>query len=188
MGGWLSQFASADGVCERGAGRLRGFEGLEGGLDAGRRGRAVRWGGWGILLRCVRVRVFMCVCFFVCCWWGCGGSGSEAVGTDELTLVIGTRLTLLSVHRPDRTFFSTDSELLYYPFCADFGPLNFANVYRFCKIVNQKLEKVETPDTCTPEWSRLENGKHLRTAFTEGFIAHTRHPTPVQPSLKWETA
>uniref|UniRef100_A0A6U5AVF6 protein-tyrosine-phosphatase n=1 Tax=Hemiselmis andersenii TaxID=464988 RepID=A0A6U5AVF6_HEMAN len=41
--------------------------------------------------------------------------------------------------KPDRTFFSTDSELLYYPFCADFGPLNMANVYRFCKIVNQKL-------------------------------------------------
>lgn len=39
---------------------------------------------------------------------------------------------------------STDSELLYYPFCADFGPLNFANVYRFCKIVNTKLAQAKS--------------------------------------------
>ena len=46
--------------------------------------------------------------------------------------------------KPDRTFFSTDSELLYYPFCADFGPLNFANVYRFCKLVTTKLEEAKS--------------------------------------------
>mmetsp|Transcript_2199 Transcript_2199/g.5157 ORF Transcript_2199/g.5157 Transcript_2199/m.5157 type:complete len:464 (+) Transcript_2199:159-1550(+) len=45
--------------------------------------------------------------------------------------------------KPDRSFFSTDSELLYYPFCADFGPLNFANVYRFCQTVNQKLAQAK---------------------------------------------
>ncbi len=44
--------------------------------------------------------------------------------------------------KPDRTFFSTDSELLYYPFCADFGPLNFGNIFRFCQVVNEKLAQV----------------------------------------------
>jgi hypothetical protein len=30
------------------------------------------------------------------------------------------------------TSFCTDETFLYYPFCDDFGPLNLANVYRFC--------------------------------------------------------
>jgi len=37
-------------------------------------------------------------------------------------------------------FFNVDNDLVYEPFFADFGPLNLANLYRFCKILNEKLE------------------------------------------------
>jgi len=43
--------------------------------------------------------------------------------------------------KPDRTFFSTDNLLLYYPFCADFGPLNIACIYKFARLLQSKLEE-----------------------------------------------
>ena len=36
-------------------------------------------------------------------------------------------------------FFNVDNELVYEPFFADFGPLNIANLHRFCAILNDKL-------------------------------------------------
>mmetsp|Transcript_21356 Transcript_21356/g.44866 ORF Transcript_21356/g.44866 Transcript_21356/m.44866 type:complete len:466 (-) Transcript_21356:10-1407(-) len=41
---------------------------------------------------------------------------------------------------PDRIFFTLDEELQYFPFCADFGPMNFGMTYRFCKLVEEQLE------------------------------------------------
>jgi len=43
--------------------------------------------------------------------------------------------------KPDRTFFSTDNLLLYYPFCADFGPLNIACIYKFARLLESKLDE-----------------------------------------------
>mmetsp|Transcript_25111 Transcript_25111/g.56686 ORF Transcript_25111/g.56686 Transcript_25111/m.56686 type:complete len:446 (-) Transcript_25111:48-1385(-) len=40
----------------------------------------------------------------------------------------------------DRDFFSIDNELLYFPFCADFGPLNYGCVQKFINILRKKLE------------------------------------------------
>jgi cell division cycle 14 len=45
--------------------------------------------------------------------------------------------------KPDRVFFSVDSTLLYYPFCADFGPLSFNCVYKFCTMLNEKLAEAD---------------------------------------------
>eukprot|EP00927_Polykrikos_kofoidii_P063030 TRINITY_DN57836_c0_g1_i1.p1 TRINITY_DN57836_c0_g1~~TRINITY_DN57836_c0_g1_i1.p1 ORF type:complete len:410 (-),score=51.74 TRINITY_DN57836_c0_g1_i1:110-1339(-) len=36
-------------------------------------------------------------------------------------------------------YFSIDHELVYEPFCADFGPLNLAMVYRYCKLLEAKF-------------------------------------------------
>ena len=40
-----------------------------------------------------------------------------------------------------------DATLLYYPFCADFGPLSFNCVYKFCKLLKEKLEAAEQDGT-----------------------------------------
>ena len=39
----------------------------------------------------------------------------------------------------EATYFSTDDLLLYHPYYTDFGPLNIAQVCRFCRLLNQKL-------------------------------------------------
>jgi len=41
---------------------------------------------------------------------------------------------------PDRIFFTLDEDLQYFPFCADFGPMNFGMTYRFMKLVEENLE------------------------------------------------
>ena len=43
----------------------------------------------------------------------------------------------------DRIFFSSDGELQYFPFCADFGPMNLSSVFRILKIMREKLESAE---------------------------------------------
>eukprot|EP00287_Rhodomonas_sp_CCMP768_P009957 CAMPEP_0196727112 /NCGR_PEP_ID=MMETSP1091-20130531/8181_1 /TAXON_ID=302021 /ORGANISM="Rhodomonas sp., Strain CCMP768" /LENGTH=454 /DNA_ID=CAMNT_0042069653 /DNA_START=222 /DNA_END=1586 /DNA_ORIENTATION=- len=43
----------------------------------------------------------------------------------------------------DRIFFTGGDELQYFPFCADFGPMNFGMTFRFCKMLNSKLEQAK---------------------------------------------
>eukprot|EP00286_Rhodomonas_abbreviata_P010800 CAMPEP_0181318240 /NCGR_PEP_ID=MMETSP1101-20121128/16902_1 /TAXON_ID=46948 /ORGANISM="Rhodomonas abbreviata, Strain Caron Lab Isolate" /LENGTH=453 /DNA_ID=CAMNT_0023425699 /DNA_START=239 /DNA_END=1600 /DNA_ORIENTATION=- len=43
----------------------------------------------------------------------------------------------------DRIFFTGGDELQYFPFCADFGPMNFGMTYRFCKMLNAKIEQAK---------------------------------------------
>ncbi|KAJ1495521.1 dual specificity protein phosphatase [Baffinella frigidus] len=45
--------------------------------------------------------------------------------------------------RLTRPVSQVDATLLYYPFCADFGPLSFNCVYKFCKMLKGKLEDAE---------------------------------------------
>ena len=56
-----------------------------------------------------------------------------------------------SVHaiiRPEYNYFSVDDELVYWNFFLDFGPLNLAQLYRFCRIVHAKLgETLSGPST-----------------------------------------
>lgn len=40
------------------------------------------------------------------------------------------------------TCYYLDNDLIYEPFCADFGPCNLAHTYRFCQRVNQLLQQV----------------------------------------------
>lgn len=35
-----------------------------------------------------------------------------------------------------------DADLIYEPFCADFGPCNLAHTWRFCQRVNELLQRV----------------------------------------------
>jgi cell division cycle 14 len=40
------------------------------------------------------------------------------------------------------TCYYLDNDLIYEPFCADFGPCNLAHTYRFCTRVNALLQQV----------------------------------------------
>lgn len=64
---------------------------------------------------------------------------------DEACEVLKDRLYFLSRHiKPVSTntvhYFTTDDELIYGSFYADFGPLNLAMLYRYCVKVNKKLK------------------------------------------------
>eukprot|EP00802_Teleaulax_amphioxeia_P027692 Tamp_29122.p1 GENE.Tamp_29122~~Tamp_29122.p1 ORF type:complete len:226 (-),score=32.09 Tamp_29122:106-726(-) len=76
------------------------------------------------------------------------GRQYPVIGTDFYFMALRDehKLRELLEHRKkvgleDRVFFSIDEELLYFPFCADFGPLNIGCVSRFIKILNEKLAK-----------------------------------------------
>ena len=43
---------------------------------------------------------------------------------------------------PGTLCYLLDNDLIYEPFCADFGPCNLAHTWRFCQRVNQLLEQV----------------------------------------------
>mmetsp|Transcript_30770 Transcript_30770/g.71904 ORF Transcript_30770/g.71904 Transcript_30770/m.71904 type:complete len:592 (+) Transcript_30770:113-1888(+) len=43
----------------------------------------------------------------------------------------------------DRIFFCPDDELQYFPFCADFGPMNFGTTYRFICMLRAKLDQAK---------------------------------------------
>lgn len=47
--------------------------------------------------------------------------------------------------QPEYRYFSVDDELVYWNFFLDFGPLNLAQLYRFCRIVHGKLGPISPP-------------------------------------------
>ena len=48
-------------------------------------------------------------------------------------------LLTLPQDNADAHYFSTDEALIYDPYYSDFGPLNIAQICRYCRILNQKL-------------------------------------------------
>eukprot|EP01031_Cornospumella_fuschlensis_P045979 gene45979-56270_t len=45
-----------------------------------------------------------------------------------------------------RHFFSVDKEMVYWNFYLDFGPLNLGHLYRFCMLLNNKLNDSRLKD------------------------------------------
>lgn len=59
--------------------------------------------------------------------------------------VIADRVYWVALHTMPRNsmkshYFSIDNELVYEPFFADFGPLNLSMTYRYCKMLQSKLQ------------------------------------------------
>jgi cell division cycle 14 len=52
---------------------------------------------------------------------------------------IALKATPSPAARKQHHFFSIDSELIYWNFFLDFGPLNLGQLYRFCQGLNAKL-------------------------------------------------
>lgn len=48
----------------------------------------------------------------------------------------------LTTAPPNSICVHLDADLIYEPFCADFGPCNLAHTWRFCQRVNELLQRV----------------------------------------------
>jgi len=89
--------------------------------------------------------------------------------------VIPDRLYWVAVHtQPANTakshFFSIDNQLVYEPFFADFGPLNLAMTYRYCKLLEAKLNDHTLTDKkiihyCTHDPKKRANAAYLICAY-----------------------
>lgn len=67
-------------------------------------------------------------------------------------------------------FFSIDKELVYEPFCSDFGPLNLASLYRYCKLLrgklsDQRLAEKRIVHCCSADQKKRANAACLAAGF-----------------------
>lgn len=70
----------------------------------------------------------------------------------------------------DLHFFSTDAELVYEPFCADFGPLNLSCLYKYCKLLDGKMADPRLANKrlvhiCSPEQRLRANAACLVAGY-----------------------
>lgn len=62
-------------------------------------------------------------------------------------------------------YFSTDTELVYWNFFLDFGPLNLGHLMRFCKLLNSKLDDPKLQDKTIVYFSGSHAHKRANSAF-----------------------
>eukprot|EP00003_Mantamonas_plastica_P010367 TRINITY_DN1981_c0_g1_i1.p1 TRINITY_DN1981_c0_g1~~TRINITY_DN1981_c0_g1_i1.p1 ORF type:complete len:245 (-),score=40.99 TRINITY_DN1981_c0_g1_i1:655-1389(-) len=67
-----------------------------------------------------------------------------------------------------RIFFCIDDTLVYAPFFADFGPLNMACLYRFCRLMVSMLSNEDLKDTIIIYYSSINNQKRTNAAYLLG--------------------
>src|SRR4051812_14618253 len=60
-------------------------------------------------------------------------------------------------------YFTVDHEFVYIPFNADFGPLNFANVVLFNRLMAGKMEHVRNKKICI--YTQYDDRKRANAAF-----------------------
>lgn len=73
-------------------------------------------------------------------------------------------------------FFSIDKELLYWNFFLDFGPLNLAQLYRFCKKLNKLIEEKPNHTICyysSADYAKRANATFLICAWQILFLDRT---------------
>mmetsp|Transcript_51027 Transcript_51027/g.150419 ORF Transcript_51027/g.150419 Transcript_51027/m.150419 type:complete len:441 (+) Transcript_51027:113-1435(+) len=87
--------------------------------------------------------------------------------------VIPDRLYWAALHCPPRNtnrthYFSIDNDMMYEPFFADFGPLNLAMVYRYCKMLEAKLNDPSLADKRIVHYCAHEPKKRANAAALIG--------------------
>eukprot|EP01039_Chlorochromonas_danica_P018329 gene18329-22008_t len=65
----------------------------------------------------------------------------------------------------NKHFFSIDNEMVYWNFYLDFGPLNLAHVYRYCMMVNNKLNDPKLAGKTIIHYSHTHAHKRTNAAF-----------------------
>lgn len=66
---------------------------------------------------------------------------------------------------PKRHFFCIDNELVYWNFYLDFGPLNLGQLYRFCQMLNKKLNDERHKGKVIYYFSSTHAHKRTNAAF-----------------------
>jgi cell division cycle 14 len=65
----------------------------------------------------------------------------------------------------NKHFFSIDNEMVYWNFYLDFGPLNLGHVYRYCQVLNTKLNDPKHQDKVIYHFSHTHAHKRTNAAF-----------------------
>ena len=66
---------------------------------------------------------------------------------------------------PRAHFFNIDNELVYWNFFLDFGPLNLGQMYRFCSMLNQKLQSERLKRKVIYYYSATHSHRRANAAF-----------------------
>ncbi|XP_039746463.1 uncharacterized protein LOC120624153 [Pararge aegeria] len=70
-------------------------------------------------------------------------------------------------HTADTHYFSIDDELIYENYYSDFGPLNLGCVFKYCKLLNEKL-KLYLNKQCIVQYTSIDPKKKANAAFLLG--------------------
>jgi len=86
------------------------------------------------------------------------------------TATSGTAAAAVAGAGPELHCFNVDNDLIYEPFSADFGPLNLAMTYRYCKLLESKLGSPELvgkrlAHCCSPNPQKRANAVYLVCAY-----------------------
>jgi cell division cycle 14 len=65
----------------------------------------------------------------------------------------------------NKHFFSIDNKMVYWNFYLDFGPLNLAHVYRYCAMINSKLNDANLAGKTIIHYSHTHAHKRTNAAF-----------------------
>lgn len=87
----------------------------------------------------------------------------------EAVEILPGRLYWAALHVMPRSslkchYFSIDSDLVYEPFFADFGPLNLSMMYRYCQMLEAKLVDPTLADKCIVHYSSHDPKKRANAA------------------------
>lgn len=80
-------------------------------------------------------------------------------------------------------FFSVDDELVYENYYCDFGPLNLGCVYKYCRILNEKLEKC-LHNQIIVHYTSFDYKKRTNAAFLLGCFGVLYLSLPPKEALK----
>ena len=98
-------------------------------------------------------------------------------------------LRTLPQDNADAHYFSTDEALIYDPYYSDFGPLNIAQICRYCRILNQKLadpskQRKRIVHCCRPQNDTRANSVLLVCCWS--FLYNNATPTVCKKSAPAE--
>ena len=96
-------------------------------------------------------------------------AGAQQKVPGEVEFGLGRLYWVCMRHVPldteDSSFFSTDDVLVYDPYYGDFGPLNIAQVCRYCRLINQKLADESLRHKHIYHWCRSQTDTRANTVF-----------------------
>lgn len=90
--------------------------------------------------------------------------------------IVPNRLYWCSVNRQPKKnsassnthHFCIDNDLVYEPFCADFGPLNLSCVYKYCKLLKSLLDNKSLAEKKVVHYTSICPRKRANAAFLMG--------------------